>query len=801
LLDIVARTLYAGLVLVVLGVVVVLASKSKLVWATYLYLLRVPLLVAVGIFAFFYIAILSSSDAKLLLNGAFDIESYPGIFWVSFVAFLSVSAVEIAWRLIYLYGYERFFVEVVPGNEATSTDEVIPSTGPSNMRLPILVYVVCNLLAVLVTIGAVYVSTNNLFHRGQCEDLTLIYQCTVLEWPKAVRWVLGGIGLYASLMIVLTIFQLIFTRSDVASASSADLFLPAAIWPLRPWFDWLRNIGSPIGPTEGTSERLWAFSRSLGRGYILYPANGAPISVAPGHIAALILLALTGGFYVAVGHFDHTNVKEGSALNVPALGYVLLLFTLLCWLLSSLTFFLDRYRIPVLIPLILVLFATSHWLRTEEDYLFETKNAAMPATTSVPTPTSIVVVATNGGGIQSAAWTARVLTGLEEECRKFCDSSFAGSVRLISSVSGGSVGTMYFVNEYEQDGSFPQKKVEWNAIVGRAEGSSLDHIAWGLLYPDLVRMLWPYEPEWDRGRALQRAWLRIGTGWDNSMGIKRGLTKWQKDADRGRRPAVIFNTTVAETGKPLVLATTDLPDDALTREEFLGANTDVSVLTATRLSAAYPYVSPAARAEPHPDGSKKTTYHVVDGGYYDNFGVSSLVSWLDEELKQEVSIEKVLVVKIRGAPPKDTEKVKKRGWFYQALAPGYTALKVRGAGQSAHAKTELDLLIDKWCGNDQRPPKEAAQAHEDSKEDTQADEDQCVNDDRHIDIETAEFEFDEFDTPLSWHLTNEQKQAIEDGWTAELCLDRNRIEGWAKVRQFLGKRGAEVRECPPQSQQ
>jgi hypothetical protein len=301
----------------------------------------------------------------------------------------------------------------------------------------------------------------------------------------------------------------------------------------------------------------------------LHDANGNT-SVAPGHVAALFLLGLTGFFYIGAGWFDYINVKEGNALNVPALGYVLLLCTLLCWLLSSLTFFLDRYRIPVLIPLVLVLLATSHWWRTEEDYLFQTIDSVKPTKVSTPAPTSIVVVAANGGGIQSAAWTARVLTGLEEECREYCDRSFAESVHLISSVSGGSVGTMYFANEYKKDGSFPEEKVEWDAIVGRAEESSLDHIAWGLLYPDLLRTLWPYEPEWDRGRALQKAWLRIGTGWDNSKGIERGLSKWQKDADLGRRPAVIFNATVAETGKPLALATTDLPDEALTRGEFLG---------------------------------------------------------------------------------------------------------------------------------------------------------------------------------------------------------------------------------------
>ncbi|MEM0969653.1 MAG: hypothetical protein AAGJ31_09905, partial [Verrucomicrobiota bacterium] len=48
-----------------------------------------------------------------------------------------------------------------------------------------------------------------------------------------------------------------------------------------------------------------------------------------------------------------------------------------------------------------------------------------------------VVVCASGGGIQAAAWSTQVLAGLDE----ITDGSFAKSVHLISSTSGGSVGT------------------------------------------------------------------------------------------------------------------------------------------------------------------------------------------------------------------------------------------------------------------------------------------------------------------------------------------------------------------------
>ena len=58
----------------------------------------------------------------------------------------------------------------------------------------------------------------------------------------------------------------------------------------------------------------------------------------------------------------------------------------------------------------------------------------------------LIVVAASGGGIQAAAWTAQVLSGLDTEN----DGNFGPKVRLISAVSGGSVGAMYFVDAYRE---------------------------------------------------------------------------------------------------------------------------------------------------------------------------------------------------------------------------------------------------------------------------------------------------------------------------------------------------------------
>jgi hypothetical protein len=524
--------------------------------------------------------------------------------------------------------------------------------------------------------------------------------------------------------------------------------------------------------------------------YVYLPGKEGDRIPSEGKAAALLLL-VTVAIYLVVGCLAYWKLGEWTF--IPALGYILLLAMILCWSLSGAAFFLDRYPIPVLIPLLLWLGIVAYipWSDFTFPVVYPDEGAGGPPSTEpgkigADSKRKIIVVASNGGGIQAAAWTAQVLTGLEKECRiKQCDLEFDQSVHLISSVSGGSIGTMYFLNEYER-GELP-KDDELDAIVDRTEGSSLDEISWGVLYPDLFRTfvplfnLVPIWGGWDRGRALETAWLRNDTSWDARKGIKQGLSTWRKDVEVRNRPAVIFNTADVETGQRLPLATTELPKDspgALSYGQYFEdvdkSKPDIRVVTAARLSASFPYVSPAARAD-----VEGTTDHLVDGGYYDNYGISSLVEWLDEELQDNPEVKEVLVLEIRGArsglgdargtesPECHTEpeviQEEKRTWFSQILAPPFIqilappqgALNVRNTGQRTHNDTELDLLKDKWGAE------------------------------RDVKITRALFEFDGVNPPLSWHLTKDQKENIRAEWNEEVNDPSDSCAGWDRVHDFL----------------
>lgn len=512
----------------------ILAPECVLSALGRVYLLRIPLLTAIGIVGFCYLAFFTGF--RLLLGNAFYLDSYFDMFFVSTSAFLAAWVVVTTWRLVRLYGPERFL--------STSFSATSPNIGSMGLAAYALLFMSVALPPIG---GAIYKSA----------ELSLTWKLVWTFVAVLVSLVVRG--------LVISV-QSLFTRPQVASRSP-DLFRPKWVWLFGGVLDKTRRLN----PAESFAGKITSFLGTRlkpygGRGYVEHDGEGRVVSIQPGHVMALTLLALTLGAYLLIGWADFRRLKNGEPPLVPTVSHVIILAILLCWLLSSFAFFLDRYRIPVLVPVLLWLGLTAAlpW----SDYFYPvkergqiTQSAPSEGATEVEPPAddSIIVVAANGGGIQAAAWTARVLTGLEQECRKTpsCGERFGKSIRLISAVSGSSVGTMYFVNEYEK-GRLPPDD-ELDEIVGRAQRSSLDEIAWGLLYPDLLRTIIPMPIPWDRGRALEEAWLRSDASWARSEGIREGLSAWRQDARAGYRPAVIFNTTVAETGERLPLATTELP--------------------------------------------------------------------------------------------------------------------------------------------------------------------------------------------------------------------------------------------------
>ena len=273
------------------------------------------------------------------------------------------------------------------------------------------------------------------------------------------------------------------------------------------------------------------------------PGYGAGGVVYPGHSQTLAFLAASLLFYLV----PYLALPPGA---LPALAYVLLILLIAAWLLPGLSFFLDRYRVPT--SLFLVLAATLSGVACPSDHYYRVSQDASPPLSPAQALEAndkalggdgpVVVVAASGGGIRAALWTATVLTELERT-----DTRFAQGLRLVSSVSGGSVGALFYLDSWLQS---PRPGPD--EVTEKTGRDSLDATMWGLAYPDLwqgllgaLRTLLDWTL--DRGWALEDSW-------DQQLAAPgRRMSDWCDAVREGKLPPAILNATIIETGEPLLL--------------------------------------------------------------------------------------------------------------------------------------------------------------------------------------------------------------------------------------------------------
>jgi hypothetical protein len=498
-----------------------------------------------------------------------------------------------------------------------------------------------------------------------------------IRWPEREAF---------ALLAFPTVFTVIWHSSQRSHVSVAALLvgtlvgvflaIAALTWTNRV-ARWLTREVQRPSPRTWFARRLqrlirWvALKPSLRDGFV----DPDTATLRDGHLLAAIAFLESAALYVVIGISKY--VRLGLPTYVSTLACVLLLVLMLCWIATGLAFFFDQYRVPVLVPLLVLpaLTACVPW----SDHFYKTYagphgySAKPGAILNVDADRPAIVVAANGGGIQAAAWTARVLTGLDRALRPEFGDTYANAIRLISSVSGGGVGAMHFAGKYQKGRLDPH---DLDMVVKQADASSLDDVAWGAAYPDFWRAFVPLPfraTQIDRGQALEWAW----TAHDPQAASR--LAAWRLDASVGHRPAMIFNATLVDTGERLLVGTTRVG-----WSEFAGLrnfedqypDTDIQVATAARLSASFTYVSPAARSD-----QPGADFHVVDGGYYDNYGMSTALAWINQGLAESGLVRHLLLLQVRGAP--STPRANPdgwHGWFYQAWAPIESVRQVRTTG-------------------------------------------------------------------------------------------------------------------------
>jgi len=476
--------------------------------------------------------------------------------------------------------------------------------------------------------------------------------------------------------------------------------------------------------------RRWVLSivPSVESGYLRPGCAPSAGKLAQGHVAALAYGVVLGIGWVVLIHS-----------YVQALGAVYLLgATLLFWLAGA-AFFLDYYRIPVVVCVVgfsmFVARWDSHdhfyrvWLQAESAPV-RTPDQILEAANDQGRP--IVVVASAGGGIQSAAWTTAVLERLQSLLAEQ-GTDFASSIRLMSGVSGGSVGSMFFSLVADS----PDRRLLKGAAVA-ARSSGLDAAMQGMLRHDFRRAVLPMSVGLglgtgifdDRGSSLETAWVEnsvVAFGRDVGLGTAT-LDGWGRDAFLLRRPVMIFNATIVETGERLAFSTVPVSESSAGRCEFSHRyKADIAITTAARLSATFPMITPTARpavalglgAGPVSDRAAFARggagLHVVDGGYYENSGIVGAVEWLDHGLsrlwQRTKKRPRVLLIALNAFPrlpqssevgppgPEDHARNPANSHqvpLFSLVHPLITMANVRNSAQQAFSGELLRVFRDRW---------------------------------------------------------------------------------------------------------
>lgn len=265
-------------------------------------------------------------------------------------------------------------------------------------------------------------------------------------------------------------------------------------------------------------------------------------------------------------------------------------------------------------------------------------------------PVPMLIVATAGGGIRAAYWTATILETLDRElCSsptfkeastaitrnsskpasddKICNHSLMRNLLFaISGVSGGSVGAAAYAAAVQAH--------EWHSAIAIEPTRYLkeDFLAPGLasmIFIDGISNVLPDFGQIDRGQALELGFERASRIKGDEDGlVSHAFLSFFPALDaaataNGWRSALLFNATHQETGRRMITSHIKIERDVFvdSYDALQVLQSDLRMSTAAHNSARFTYVSPAGNLiSPEPSHNRG---YVIDGGYFENYGAET----------------------------------------------------------------------------------------------------------------------------------------------------------------------------------
>ncbi len=245
----------------------------------------------------------------------------------------------------------------------------------------------------------------------------------------------------------------------------------------------------------------------------------------------------------------------------------------------------------------------------------------------------VFVIATEGGASRAGLWTARVLNELQSATWKG-PHPFSDSVFAISSISGGSVGSVGWVKGLQQ------APADANPVVDFAGRDALGPAFATTFYPQALHTFLPIPGLADDAEGLERGWednwktacKACGQGLNQPfLDLYRQPKAAAKGGSASWTPLLLIGGAEEETGIRVMTSPVRF-DDIIDADDFFSlSRANISQSTAIHNGARFPWVTSPGRIDAFTsDGGHDGVVHVVDGGYFDGSGVEAareIVTW------------------------------------------------------------------------------------------------------------------------------------------------------------------------------
>ncbi len=391
------------------------------------------------------------------------------------------------------------------------------------------------------------------------------------------------------------------------------------------------------------------------------------------HLNAVIIQMTVFVLVLVIG-----TLRDFPVFQIPAGASFVLLLTLLLMMAGALSYWLRGWTISTVIAMVLLLnllmqnqYLNANYEAYGLDYnteraeyslrrvkelsqdslytldksitLLALENWKARATKATPDKKpKMIFICASGGGQRAAVWAMRTLQYVDSTL----DGGLMKNTSLITGASGGLVGAAYFRELCLQRELFRQnlRKTNLNPYseqyLDNIAKDNLNAIMFSLVVNDLFFGFQTFEYNGhryakDRGFAFEQQLNR------NTEGLlDKALCEYKEPELLGWIPMMILAPTIVNDGRKLFISPQNvsyMTVPRLDQTRFLNQKTkgiefsrffekqkasDLRFLSALRMSATFPYVTPNVKLPSEPE------MEIMDAGLSDNFGVSDAVRFL-----------------------------------------------------------------------------------------------------------------------------------------------------------------------------